>query len=140
MPWPVVVGSLFLAAGVWLLLTALAHRARRLALLRDCVRTAGRVVRHDDTTTDGDIQATQAPVVRYVAPGGRSHVLALPPRRDVSALPVGARVPVFYQRGDPANAVHVRRTWDVNLACLLNLLPILIGAAIFLTVYQQTGR
>lgn len=137
MSGPLVFGWLCMSGGLWLVVRAFRSRARRRALLRNCVRVIGRVVRLDDTTTEGDVAATSAPVVRYSAQDGKAHEIALPPRHDTDSVRVGTSVPVFYERGNPKNAVHVKRMWDVNLACALSFIPVVIGAGIIYTVYQD---
>ena len=131
MPWQVVVGSLFLAGGVWVFLHALRARGRRLALFRDSVRTVARVVRLRDITSDGDFQVTYAPVVTYRAADGKTRELDLTPRSNVDDFQVGAKVPILYQRGDPDNAVENRAMWDIHAAFVFSLFLVLVGMMAF---------
>lgn len=129
-------GPLFLAGGLWALALAIKARAKRRALLRNSVQVSGKIVRHEDTTSEGDSVTTSAPVVEYKV-GDRKYELALSPRHKTDDCPVGKKVIVFYEQGNPANSIHELRMWDVNLACALCLLPILIGVGFFYTAYQE---
>ena len=119
---------------------AFRSRARRLALLRNSVRVVGKIVRLEDTSTDENQSSAVAPVVRYRERGGGEHELVLSPRLDPDSCPVGMKVPVFYELGNPGNAVDAQRMWDVNIICILCLFPVLFGAGILYTVYQEANR
>jgi hypothetical protein len=133
-----IAGFGFSVAGAWLTLLALRARAKRLRLLGECAETNGVIVRLEETTSEDDVVTTHAPIVEYRAPGGSVHRLALSPRHDIENCRVGKKVRVYYQRSDPANAVSALRIWDVNLACGLSLIPLLIAAGCFLTAWQES--
>lgn len=137
MTFTLIFGALCFAGGVWLLLRALSSRSRRVALLRNSVQVSGKVVRLEGTTTEGDVMTTFAPVVEYKA-GENSYELKLSPRHDTSACGIGKKVVVFYEKGQPENATHAQRMWDVNLVCALSFIPVFIGAGMLFTVYQET--
>ncbi|HVJ81370.1 MAG TPA: DUF3592 domain-containing protein [Planctomycetia bacterium] len=133
-----IVGLSFVAGGAGLLWLALRARAGRMRLLADCAETNGTIVRLEETTSDDDVVTTHSPIVAYRAPGGATHELALPPRHDIEKCRLGKKVRIFYQRSDPANAHHALRTWDVNLACGLSFIPLLVGAGCFFTLWQES--
>jgi cytochrome c oxidase assembly protein Cox11 len=132
-----IAGLVFVAIGLWMVSRAFRRRAKRVALLRDCIKTKGTVIRIDETTQDGDTVDTYAATVKYKAKDGQSYELTLlPEQRD--ALPrIGSRVPVFYERNQPQNSVSAQRMWDVNLVCTLSFIPLLFGALMLFTAYQE---
>ncbi len=132
-------GPLFLVGGLWALALAIKARAKRRALLRNSVQVSGKIIRLEDTTSEGDSVTTSAPVVEYKV-GDRKYELVLSPRHKTDDCPVGKKVIVFYEQGNPANSIHELRMWDVNLVCALCLLPILIGVGFFYTAYQEASQ
>lgn len=131
------VGWLCVFVGLWFSIVAFGARARRMALLRNCVRVKGKVVRVIETTTAGDTVATYSPVVQYRAADGATHELTLYPRQQSNLPRVGASVPVFYDKSAPQNAIDAKRVWDVNLACVLSVLSILVGIGLIYTELQE---
>ncbi len=132
-------GPLFLVGGLWALALAIKARAKRRALLRNSLQVSGKIIRLEDTTSEGDSVTTSAPVVEYKV-GDRKYELVLSPRQKTDDCPVGKKVVVFYEQGNPTNSIHELRMWDVNLACVLCLLPILIGVGFFYTAYQEASQ
>lgn len=132
-------GWICILGGLWMMYRAFRTRARRLALLRDCVSTNGKIIRLEDTTAQDDTVSTQAPVVQYFTNDGRSFEYKMLPRHDTKDCQVGATIPIFYERGNPANAVHVKRAWDVNLVCALSMIPLLLGVGVLVTAQQDAA-
>lgn len=130
------IGWLITAGGTWLASRALRNRLRRLRLIRDHVRVEARVIRLEDTTTEGDTAATHAPVVSFYD-GGKLYEKKFLPELVERGCKVGQVMSFFYERGHPENAVRKLGTKDVNIALVLSILVVLFGAGLILTARQE---
>lgn len=130
-------GLFCLSLGVWWVWAAFGARERRVALLRNCMKARGRVTRLEDASSEGDTLSWWAPIVTYTAQDGTTHEHKMSPQSDREKYPVGSKVPVFYESGSPGNATTQRRMWDVNLACALSFVPVLLGFGFLYTAYQE---
>ena len=139
MSWLLILGWLLVLWGLWLVQRTFRSLLRRRALLRNPVRVSGKIIKLEDTATEGDLVPTQAPVVRYRAQDAQFYELRLLPRMVDEGSRAGSAMTVFYERGNPGNAVHALRMWDVNLACALSLIPVLAGAGLILTSHQDAS-
>lgn len=130
-------GIVCLLLGIWGIYASFGAREKRVALLRNCVRVRGRVARVEDATTEGDSLNTWAPIVAYTAIDGRTYEYKLSPQVDREKYRIGTKVPIFYERSSPQNATAAKRMWDVNTACALSFLPVLLGFGFLYTAYQE---
>jgi hypothetical protein len=96
--------------------------SRRKSVLNGPVRTEATVLRLDLLSDDDDGPSYYYPWVRYQGADGTSYEQKLPSTRDTKRYAVGAKVPILYERNDPANLIDSTRSSEEGVSQIIMLI------------------
>jgi hypothetical protein len=105
-------------------------------LLKNAVKVKGTIIHLNDNSSEGDVRASWIPVAAYQETAGRQYECDLDLQFEENKVKVGAKVPIYFERGNPANAVQVRRIWDVNVHCVLSFLLVRLALSLLFGEHQ----
>ena len=135
------IGLIAMAVGGLCVLWTGRSALRRWWLLRDGVKTKGKVLRVEKRDIgDESTCFVYTPTVGYKANDGRTRERTLPASDDPKRFKVGKNVPILYQRNDPDHVCEVGARWtDWLFGLAMSFALVAFGALLFFCFVPDPG-